>query len=227
MAYGLLQAGFPCKEAREPPNPQGHIDVHIDPAFIRSIDYLDLKSISESRDVIYIVDDKLVLRAFNDAWVDFAGNNGGESVLTNYPLGAAITQAFPAELKHFFITAYKKVLKGGQPFHHECECSSAHTFRRLHQSVYSLLDARGLVISNHFVVECDHTEKPREFSGRFADENGLVTQCANCRKLRDPRNPNVWVWVPSAVEKIPDRTSHGICPRCFDYYFYSDCRWDR
>lgn len=210
------------RNVKNPSDPQRVIDVQIDPSFVKSIDYLDLNSIFDSNDVIYIVDEKFVLRAFNEAWVDFAKNNGGKSVLVNYPIGTSIISAIPPELEGFYIGVYKKVLKGGQPFHHDCECSSANTFRVLHQTIYPLLDAKGLVISDHFIVECDHTEKPHEFNEKFVNEHGFVVQCSNCRKLRDPLDKNTWLWVPSAVETIPINTSHGICPRCLDHYFYSE-----
>jgi hypothetical protein len=37
--------------------------------------------------------------------------------------------------------------------------------------------------------------------------------------LRDPSDSNSWLWVPEALDIVPVGTSHGICPRCYDFYY--------
>ena len=193
--------------------------MHIDPAFRLKIDYLDLESIQTSGDTIFIVDHELQLRAYNDAWSQFAIDNGGAAILDTFGFGNSISGAFPERLKGYFVGAYKAALMDNQRFDHDYECPSPRQFRKFRQSAYPLLDAAGLVISNHLIEAQDHSGPGLAFSRDLIDQRGIVTQCCNCRKIRKPDNPNVWVWVPDAVHTNYPNTSHGICPRCLDHYY--------
>lgn len=193
--------------------------MQVDPKFRKKIEYLDQASISESPDVIYIVDDKLVLRAFNDAWVEFALNNAGTSVMQKYPLGTSIQQTFPDTIQEYLTSAFARAMESNIPFELDYECSSANQFRLYHQSAYPIADAAGLVISNHMIKSKPHTQPAHEFSEAFLDDHGLMIQCSNCRKICDPKNRNRWLWVPDVLDKVYPNTSHAICPRCYDFYY--------
>ena len=52
-------------------------------------------------------------------------------------------------------------------------------------------------------------------------ENGLICQCAHCRRVKDFREEERWDWVPDWVTKCPDNTSHTFCPTCFGFYYPS------
>lgn len=54
---------------------------------------------------------------------------------------------------------------------------------------------------------------------RFRDTQGLIHQCAHCRRIQRTREPDHWDWVPEWVRKCPVGTSHTLCPVC-DLYFY-------
>lgn len=193
--------------------------MEIDPKFRRTIEYLDLVSIENSRDVIFIVDRQFRLQAFNQAWVDFAVENDGRSVLDQFPLGASILKALPAKLKSFLIAKFNQAVLQNKPFEHDYECSSARQYRVFHQSAYPLVNAAGLVISNHLIKFSSHTETTRGLLEGLIDEDGIIVQCCNCRKVRDPDNQQLWLWVPEAIEKKFSRISHAICPRCYDFYY--------
>ena len=173
----------------------------------------------QSSDVIYIVDAKMVLRAYNHAWINFAKNNDGRIILAKYSIGSRIVDSTSGPLRSFIISAYKKALYENKPFEHNFECSSANQYRLFRQTAYPLIDSKGLVISNHIVEECPHPEQAQAFRQQFINGQGFVTQCANCRRIRDPKNYHSWLWVPSLVENPFPNTSHGICPQCYDHYY--------
>ena len=189
------------------------------PGFKRNISYLDLASLERSGDVIYIVDPKLHLVAYNDMWETFALSNDGEEIIKRYPLGADIRDAFQGPIRNYFFQAYTKALKENTPFEQTYECSSPQEYRLYHQTAYPLVAGHGLVISNHLVKKLQHDQEAVVFNKQFVDVRGLITQCQNCRKVRDPQHPDRWYWVPSLVKDCLDNVSHGICPRCMDHYF--------
>lgn len=191
----------------------------IDHLFQKYFDYLDIESIKQSLDVIYIVDEHLVLRAYNDAWIAFAKENNGESVLVKYPIGSTISKAFRGPIKRFIVRAYKESLSENKPFEYDYECPSTNEYRLIHQTAYPLVKSKGLVVSNHTVKECPHNEDEWEFRNQFVNTKGFITQCSNCRKIKDPTKEHVWLWVPSLVEKPFPNTSHGLCQRCYDHYY--------
>jgi len=191
----------------------------IDLLFKKHVEYLDIESIKRSQDVIYILDNQMILQAYNPAWTEFAKNNNGEEILVNYSTGARIVDAFSGPLKNFIVGSFEKALHEGKPFEHDYECSSAGVYRLFHQTAYPLVESKGLVISNHLIKECAYPENEHAFREKFVGSTGHVVQCSNCRKIRDPKNEHLWFWVPSLVEKPFPRVSHGICPRCYDHYY--------
>ena len=54
---------------------------------------------------------------------------------------------------------------------------------------------------------------------KYIQSTGFITQCSYCRRCERADRSEIWDWVPSWVEKIPDNCSHSICPTCFDYYW--------
>jgi hypothetical protein len=132
--------------------------VQIDPNFLETVSYLDLDAMETSPDTIYIVDGDLRLRAYNTAWTTFARENDGQAVLASCRWGIPIDEAFPRDLKQYYLTAYRKAMAEHVLFEHDYECSSAGQFRRFRQTAYPLSGDPGLVIANHLVEACDHRE---------------------------------------------------------------------
>ncbi|HKJ66146.1 MAG TPA: hypothetical protein VJ969_12130 [Desulfopila sp.] len=191
----------------------------IDPEFKKDILYLDLATIEESEDVIYIVDSAFFLKAYNSMWEKFAHDNNGEEVLRRYPLGSSIHDAFLEPIKSYLIRAYTAALQDNTPFEQTYECPSPLEYRLYRQTAYPLVQSRGLVITNHLVRKSQLREEIVAFSKQFVDKREIITQCQNCRKIRDPQNEQRWLWVPSLVKNTLANISHGICPQCLDHYF--------
>ena len=51
------------------------------------------------------------------------------------------------------------------------------------------------------------------------DQNGMITQCAYCRMVKNYEHPERWDWVPAWIQKCPTNTSHTVWRTCFSYYF--------
>lgn len=191
----------------------------IDPTFQRQVSYIDLESIKNSEDIICIVDSEMKLKAYNKAWENFAINNGGNKITQTYSLGSNITDVGEEPLKSFIKKKYREALALNKMFGFNYECSSKKLLRIFRLNAYPIWGKKGLVISHHLIKECAHTEKSIDFNKQFVNGKGLIVQCMNCRKIRDPNNMNRWLWVPSLLEKGIPNISHGLCCRCLDYYY--------
>jgi hypothetical protein len=190
----------------------------IEPTFEREVGYLDLAALARSPDVVCIVDRDLRLMGFNDAWAAFARDNNGASILERYPLGSSISVG-EEPLRSYIASKYRHAIENNTIFEQQYECSRPSAFRIFHQTAYPLNGGTGLVITHHLSVEKPHEQNAEVFSTRFVDENGIVTQCQNCRKVRDAQDTHTWYWVPALLEQPLPNVSHGICVPCMDYYY--------
>jgi len=190
------------------------------------LSYLDLDSFARSPDVICIVDDAMILKAYNDAWINFAKTNNGAKVLVDFPLGSNIVDAGEEPIRSFLAEAYTRALRNNEPFEQNYECSSATEYRLFRQTAYPLIRSKGLIISHHLVKKMPHEEEATEFSKRFFNGHGIIIQCQNCRKIRDPKDSQRWYWIPSLVNSPLANISHSICTPCLDHY-YPDIDYDQ
>jgi hypothetical protein len=89
--------------------------------------------------------------------------------------------------------------------------------------VYSLPEHAGLIVTNSLVVERAHDPDNREphlgLVSTYVQGNGLIIQCAHCRRIQRPGAPDSWDWVPVWVESCPRNLGHGLCRPCFEYHY--------
>lgn len=164
----------------------------------------------------------------NPAWFRFGRNNGGApAVETSWGIGANFFDAIPEPLKTFYLELFARAPRFGEslePASFSYECSSAELFRRYNMLVYALPDdddgrPAGHLVVNSLIEERPHDRDPHPpRRDRYVDHLGLLHQCAHCRRVKDVNEGN-WDWVPEWVEVPPAKTSHGLCPVCFDYFF--------
>ncbi|WP_321492152.1 hypothetical protein [uncultured Desulfobacter sp.] len=147
----------------------------------------------------------------------------GAHISEQFPLCSEITDVGEEPLQKYIEKKYREAIAGNTLFELDYECSSSQLLRIFRLNAYPLLDQKGLVISHHLVKECPHVEKSVEFSRQFENHNGMIVQCQNCRKTRDPHNSERWLWVPSLLAECPSNISHSICGRCLDYYYPNLC----
>jgi len=168
------------------------------------------------------------LAYFNPAWVRFAQDNAGDPLLWSPQcLGTSVMDVTPRELKPFYQDSFSSCLEGypknRKPLQHEYECSSADVYRKFNMTLYSLKGSAGLLVVNSLLIETANQSKQQhleEFNETdYVDTNGLIHQCAHCRKIQHMESMDRWDWIPAWVKEIPENTSHGICPICFDHYY--------
>jgi len=164
------------------------------------------------------------LAYLNPGWFRFAAENGGEPAISaRWGLGASILDAIPSGLRECYRDHYRRCLDSGEIWSHEYECSSDLSYRRLHQVVYPLGGGDGLLVSNAVRVERGHDSalRPTQLGDDrvYRDRDGIVHQCAICRRVKNLREPERWDWVPEWVRRMPEFSSHGYCPACFGDFF--------
>jgi hypothetical protein len=88
------------------------------------------------------------------------------------------------------------------------------------------LGQEGLLVS-HSLVSAAEIAGPRgrrPSAAPYRNANGMVTQCAHCRRVQlaapEP-NQSDWHHVPAFIKRVPPRTTHSLCPICFMYHFRS------
>jgi hypothetical protein len=173
---------------------------------------------------IYGLSAGLALNYLNPGWFVFARENDGEPAISErYGVGARIGDAMAGDARDFYLEAFQGVLQTGNVWHHDYECSTPNVFRIYHQSVYPLLEQRGLLVVNSLVKEQPHdagTRVPRlPREELYVSDTGFISQCSNCRRVQRVSQPDVWDWVPAWVEQMPSHTSYTFCPVCFEYYW--------
>jgi hypothetical protein len=76
---------------------------------------------------------------------------------------------------------------------------------------------------NHRTNEVPHepaSHRPHSAEIRCCmSDEGVVRQCAHCRRVQHRTFHERWDWVPDWVEHLPNVISHRLCPICHDYYY--------
>lgn len=170
----------------------------------------------------------LSLAYFNPAWLSFgAANHAPAALLTAACLGTPVVELTAEPLREFYRDFYgfglKMQRRTRRPLQHIYECSSATEFRQFNMTLYPLGAARGLLVVNTLVTAEAHDaarRPPHEPDvGAYSDEDGMIRQCAHCRKIRRGVAGARWDWVPAWVEQPPRETSHTLCTFCMDYFY--------
>ena len=172
----------------------------------------------------YALSPELSLIYLNPAWFRFAEENAGEpAISTRFGIGTPVGAAIAAPLREFYSGAYQRALQTGEVWDHDYECSSADVYRRYHQTVYPLHDRGGLLVVNSLVQERPHNTETHAPSPpheeRYVGPQGLIIQCCHCRRVQRAAEPEIWDWVPAWVKRMPLRTTGGLCPLCYEYYW--------
>ena len=184
----------------------------------------DLDTLNNSKDIIYALSKTLKLIYFNEAWIRFAKENGADvEFMKKYNINTSIKNAIPVIFRKYYLEKFKESLSTGKIWRFDYECSSADTFRTFNQITYPLKNGKGLVVVNRIRVEMPMSKTKRiskkALEQYYLHKTGFINQCCNCRCVQSVDNPEVWDWVPDWVKDIHPKTSHTICPVCYDYYW--------
>jgi hypothetical protein len=91
------------------------------------------------------------------------------------------------------------------------------------------------VIESGYVLPCDAgslltintlvREAPLETAASrpvedYADADGIVTMCSNCRRLKRIGQPATWDWVPELLFSGEVLATFGLCEFCTAYHYH-------
>ncbi|WP_273274936.1 hypothetical protein [Maribacter polysiphoniae] len=192
--------------------------------FLDKIKGFNLQVLENSKYPIYALSKELKFIYFNPAWSHFAKDNQFEGrALKNLSLGSPYLKSIKGVwLKLYFQKNYKKVIRTGETWHHEYQCSSNEFYRFYHQTAYPLLDKSGVLIVNTEVFKLPMDQMNiKTFEviiERYTQPNNRINQCSNCRHTQRADEPDLWDWVPNWVEKLPINSNLSICPTCKHLY---------
>jgi len=177
---------------------------------------------------VYGLDSNLNISYLNPGWFEFAEDNGSNVFVSDeWSLGTNIFDCIPNVLESFYRDLYETTLseKGATvvPRQSEYECSSPELYRNFSMHLYPM-GKDGIVVVNSLIVEEPHKSRSVdgliEFEKKdYLDENGILHQCANCRRTQNLNTPERWDWIPIFIEKPYPKTSHGICSVCMQHYY--------
>jgi hypothetical protein len=178
---------------------------------------------------IVAVDSRLDIRYANPAWFHFAAENGGEpDISQHWGLGVNLMDAIPEPLVGFYRELFDRALRSHaphslHPLTHEYECSSPDRFRRFSMAIYPMRDATGLLLVHSLRVEAPIESTQGFFESTRTEDyvasDGLVRQCACCRRIRSVRDRNQWHWIRAWVRECIASVSHTVCPVCATHYY--------
>ncbi|MEQ8785608.1 MAG: hypothetical protein RIC55_04885 [Pirellulaceae bacterium] len=192
--------------------------------FFDGLVHFSEKQLDAHQGSVYGLTSDLHIAYVNPAWDRFAAENAGEPAIgRSWNLGASWLDAIPEVLRQFFLDLLASSRAGKDSLHpvsHDYECSSDETFRRFHMDVYPLRADAGYLIVNSLLVEEPHPNacKVSSLNG-YADSDGVIHQCAHCRRVEHQRVPSRWDFIPQWVKSPPQSVSHSICPICLDHYY--------
>jgi hypothetical protein len=167
--------------------------------------------------VVAVLDANGTIVWVNKAWSKFAAENDGAAIDARFGVGTRYLDGISGPLKQYYASVFEHVLRTGEPFEQDYECSSPEIFRRNHLRIFPVGDA-GLLLEHCVATSHPHggEERPvRETD--FRDVHGLVLQCSNCRRVH--QRGDGWHWIPEWIKTPPSSTSHGLCAVCAGHYF--------
>ncbi len=184
----------------------------------------DLDTLERDPHSIFALSPGLLLIYLNPAWFVFADENHGNPDITErFTIGTPVLSAISAALRPFYGSAYRRTLRTGVVWHHDYECSTAARFRSFHQTAYPLHNRQGILVINSLTEERpqDATARPahKPDMKTYMGKSGMITQCANCRRIQRISPETIWDWVPEWVSHMPMNTTGGLCPICYDFYW--------
>lgn len=192
--------------------------------FLGLLEGFELDTLEQHPHSIFALSQELSLEYLNPAWFAFAQENNGEPAISQrFGIGTKLDQVIPEPLRNFYLEAYREVLRSGEPWHHDYECSSPDTYRLYHAIVYAFHNRQGLLVVNSLVNQQPHSAEMRApfppNKTQYTGANGLIIQCCHCRRTQRVSPPDVWDWVPEWVNQMPLNSTSGLCPVCYDYYW--------
>lgn len=157
---------------------------------------------------------------FNPAWERSAIDNGAPDLLSSYGLGSSWWRCVPAVLAPFLSSAFESARRNAHGhWEHGLSCPSAELERQWRMRIL-WLPAGGYLLDYQLLAELPHdgADAVRDPID-YRPPGGMFVQCAHCRRMKRPRPPEAWDWVPSHVRSPPRNTTHALCETCFAFFY--------
>jgi hypothetical protein len=159
----------------------------------------------------------------NPAWLAFGRANGAAEQEERWGLGANVRAVTPEALRPFYDRLFARAREIQAPLEHDYECPSPTQRRTFRMRVHPTIAGAFLVVHSVLRQEAHDEETHAAIEETYRDANGLIEQCAHCRRVRRARWAHgvtaEWDWVPDYVARMPPRTSHGLCAMCIAYFY--------
>ena len=173
--------------------------------------------LSDSREFVYLVDATGTIRYVNEAWVDFAAENGASHLdieaVTNTSLFDYIEDRTTRQL---YDVLHNRVLKTRGPVRIPFRCDSP-TRRRLMEMELRMED--GLIGYHNRVLRLEERDPVPLWDPERARNGTPIRACGWCKKLPTPDGR--WLEAEDAIRELDlfesadlPPISHGICPAC-------------
>jgi len=175
-----------------------------------------MADVADSDDSAYLLSKDDELLEVNAGYMRFASENGGAESTSSWR-NRSVILAIAEPLRGFYVTAFARVRDTGTPWEHEYECNSPARLRTFHMNVYP--SGTDLVVVHALRFDGPHTWPacaPED--GRYMHQ-GVITMCANCRRVRNPSGRKRWDWVPAYLTCSSVAMSHGLCEPCARFYW--------
>lgn len=189
--------------------------------FVALLKEFKIPALLDSHDVVFGLWPDLTLAFTNPAWHRFAATNGGEPVISDrWRLGCSILDAISEPHRSFYEARYAEVLGALRPWEHLYECSSAAIERLFHMTALPIGKGLGIL-----AVHSLRWEQPVDRSHAvpiettYRNPQGMLIQCAHCRRFRRADLDSTWDWVRDWVIVPRQNTSHSICEPCLGFYY--------
>ncbi|MEP7706455.1 hypothetical protein [Paraglaciecola sp. 25GB23A] len=190
-----------------------------------------LESLNGHPSTVYGLDSDLKIVYQNPASIQFSEQNSHNNRISSASsLGKNIFDFIPDLLAPTYKKLFESVTHDKNPSlisrQFEYECSSPEFYRVFSMHLYPLNKGGILVIHSLVIEEPYINSQSQELNtvveSDYINKHGSVTQCANCRRIKNLAKDGQWDWIPKWVKEPHIPTSHGICRPCKHHYYLSD-----
>jgi hypothetical protein len=181
-----------------------------DPAFVSLLEHFSMERLQAEANPIFGLWTNLRVAYANPAGERLVRE--GAPALSTWGVGSSILPALPERLRFFYVEEMQRVLASGKIFRHDEPLLSPAAHGRRVQILP--LWGSGLLLSSVPVID----GAPAALDAVYRSDNGFLLECSYCHGFLRAGPGEHWDWVPSFVERTPDRTTHGVCYLCFGYH---------
>ncbi|MFO0681109.1 MAG: hypothetical protein U0234_03610 [Sandaracinus sp.] len=182
----------------------------LDPRFAPHLREHEVDHLEHSLWPVYAMWPTSALAYFNPAYARQAEPRWG--------LGALALDA-AGVVRPKLVELHEEVIATGGPVTFRYECPTAESARTFELRLLPLDGGRGLLALHSLVVARPHEDPHFPDPAVYLTPQGMILQCAYCRRTRRAGGIDVWDVVGDYIARSPSNATHGICPPCGAHYY--------